>query len=303
MNSPLQHKMSKKRDPLNRLPADCGSPIILPMPDRITPAELRRSTCDLVQIGAAEALRWFGKVTASRKHDSTPVTAADHASQEAILYHVAQRYPHDAVIVEEEIARPHRHSTLTEGTRVWVVDPVDGTRNFARGVRVFAVSVAVMQAGRPLAGAVFDATSGLVYSASIEECAFCNDQPMRMSPGPVEPDAILALSSFRKRQTPPAVGAWMQRFLFRNHGSVALHLAWVAAGLLEASHSLECKLWDIAAGALLVEAAGGVVTDAEGRPRWPVDLTNYAGQDLPTLAAIPAMHAELMTIANQSYGA
>src|ERR1043166_5597068 len=170
------------------------------MADRATPPELRRTACDLVQIGADEALRWFGKVTASRKHDSTPVTAADHASQEAILYHVAQRYPHDAVIVEEEIARPNRHSALTEGTRVWVVDPVDGTRNFARGVSVFAVSVAVMQAGRPLAGAVYDATSGLVYSASMEEGAFCNEQPIKMSPREVEPDATIALSSFRKRQ-------------------------------------------------------------------------------------------------------
>jgi myo-inositol-1(or 4)-monophosphatase len=94
----------------------------------------------------------------------------------------------------------------------------------------------------------------------------------------------------------------MQRFLFRNHGSVALHLAWVAAGLLEASYSLECKLWDIAAGALLVEAAGGVVTDGEGRPRWPVDVINYAGQDLPTLAAMPALHAELMMLAAQFPG-
>ncbi|HUN82279.1 MAG TPA: inositol monophosphatase [Phycisphaerae bacterium] len=257
--------------------------------------DLRRATCDLVQIGAAEALRWFGKVTALRKADHTPVTAADHASQEAILYHVGQRYPKDAVLVEEEIARPSRHSSLAGADRVWVVDPIDGTRNFARGVNVFAVSVAVLQANRPVAGAVYDATSGLVYSASTEDGAFCNDQPMRLESSEVESDATIALSSFRKRQTPKAVTAWMQRFLFRNHGSVALHLAWVAAGLLEAAYSVECKLWDIAAGALLVEAAGGVVTDGEGRPRWPVDVVNYAGEDLTTLAAMPAMHAQLMS--------
>ena len=267
------------------------------MPDRATAPELRHTAGDLVQIGAAEVLRWFGKVTASRKADSTPVTAADHASQEAILYHVGQRFPRDAVLVEEEIARPRRHSALAGAERVWIVDPLDGTRNFARGVNVFAVSVAAMEAGRPVAGAIYDATSGLVYSASKEEGAFCNEQPMQMPPRQIEQDATIALSSFRKRTTPPAVTAWMRRFLFRNHGSVALHLAWVAAGLLEAAYSLECKLWDIAAGALLVEAAGGLVTDGDGRPRWPVDVVNYADEDLPTLAAMPAMHAELLSIA------
>lgn len=268
--------------------------MIQPMPRPPTNPELRKTACDLAQLGANEARRWLGRVTASRKADNTPVTDADHAAQEAILYHLAHRFPDHAILTEEDVAKPHRHEAIQQAEYCWLVDPIDGTRNFARGVRLYAVSIAVLHAGRPVAAAVFDATTDLLYSASLEEGAFRGDEPMHLADRPIDHDSTVAISSFRRREIPLAVRGWMDRYLFRNHGSVALHLAWVAAGLLDAAYTLECKLWDAAAGALLIEAASGTITGHDGKPLWPFDVANYTGQDVPVLAGAPTIHTALL---------
>ncbi|MEK6644577.1 MAG: inositol monophosphatase [Planctomycetota bacterium] len=259
-----------------------------------TTVELRKTACDLAQLGATEAKRWLGKVTASRKSDNTPVTEADHAAQEAILYHLAHRFPDHAILVEEDVAKPLRHESIQQTDYCWLIDPIDGTRNFARGVRLFAVSVAVLHQGRPVACAIYDATTDMIYSASSDEGAFRGNEPMVLADRPIESDATVAISSFRKRSIPPAVRAWMDHYLFRNHGSVALHLAWVAAGLLDAAYTLECKLWDAAAGALLIEMAGGRITNHNGAPLWPLNLADYANEDIPLLAGTPTLHSALL---------
>lgn len=261
--------------------------------------ELRQTAIDLARLGAATALRHFGNATFVRKDDQTPVTAADHAAQEAILDELARRYPSHSILVEEEVAHPQRHAPIRQSEYCWVVDPLDGTRNFARGVRVFATSVAVMFAGRPVVGAIYDATSGTVYSASVDEGAFRDEASLRLAPWPADADTTIAISSFRRRPIPRAVRDWMDRYLFRNHGSIALHLAWVAAGLVDAAYALECKLWDVAAGALIIEHAGGVVTDHEGRSLWPMNLASYGGEDVATLAGTRTMHGHLLTTLRQ----
>jgi myo-inositol-1(or 4)-monophosphatase len=269
---------------------------MIPMAGALSASELRRAAVDFAQLGAAEAMRWFGKVSASRKVDNTPVTAADHASQEAILYHVASRYPQHAILVEEEVARPQRHRAAEGVDYCWVVDPLDGTRNFARGIHVFAVSVAVLQQGAPVAGAIYDATADGIYSASTEEGAFFGDVPLRLVDQPTEAEATIAISSFRRRQIPAAVRGWMDHYLFRNFGSLALHLAWVASGRVEAAYALEAKLWDVAAGALLIEQAGGTISDHQGSPLWPFDIVNYSGDDVPILAGATPTHRALLSV-------
>ena len=257
-------------------------------------AELRRTACRLAELGVLTARPFFGKVGSTRKADDTPVTEADHAAQAAILDALARLHPAHAVLTEEIVARPQQHAAAGAAEFCWVVDPIDGTRNFGRGVGLWSTSVAVLQDGRPVAGAVCDATNERTYSASVSEGAFVGTQQLRLRDRPIDGDTTIAISSLRRRAMPAAVRGWLDCYLYRNLGSLCLHLAWVAAGLFDAAYAWECKTWDVAAGSLLIEQAGGLVTDHAGNPIWPVDVAKYRGEDLPILAGPPAMHARLL---------
>ena len=260
--------------------------------------ELRQASCELACIGAKVADEMFGKVSTSRKSDNTPVTAADHAAQEAMLRELARRYPTHAIIVEEHVASPEQHAALNRAEYCWVIDPIDGTRNYGRGLKVYGTSVAVLHHGRPVAGAVHDASQGVLYSAARGYGAFRDDSRINITDRAIDSDTTIAVSSFRRRAMPAAVREWLEKFLFRNQGAVSLHLASVAAGVIDGAVSVDCKLWDIAAGALLIEEAGGVITDLGGRPLWPIDLEGYDNRDLPAVAGHRTLHEHLVTSLN-----
>lgn len=260
-------------------------------PDR---TDYREVACELARRGAEAAQPCFGKVAADRKADDTPVTEADRAAQRAILEVLADRFPSHGVLAEETLDRPEHHAPPGSTDYCWVIDPLDGTRNFVRGVAVYATSVALLLNNEPVAGAVHDATTGRVYSAALGGGAFCDDQPMRLDDRPLDADTTVMISSFRRRRIPKTVRCWLDRYLFRNQGSLCLHLVWVAAGLADAAYALECKLWDIAAAALIIREAGGLVTDHSGGPLWPRDPARYHEEDIPILAGTPTMHTRLL---------
>ncbi len=264
------------------------------MSEDLDRGKLCEFACELALAGGRTAAELFGKVGVSRKADDTPVTQADHAAQEAILSALARRHPSHAILVEESVAHPHRHAALADAEYCWVVDPIDGTRNFSRGVRLYATCVAVLHAGQPVAAAVHDAATGQVYWAVLGGGAFCGGAPIRCPDRPIDADTAIAVSSFRHKPVPSVVRHWIDRYLFRSLGSVCLHMVWVAAGLVDATYALECKLWDIAAGALLIEEAGGRITHHDGSPLWPKDLAAYQLEDLPILAGTPVLHATLL---------
>lgn len=269
------------------------------MSSSLDPADLRSFAADLARIGGRAADRLFGKVSVARKPDNSPVTEADHITQDAILRALSERYPTHAVIVEETLADPMRHAELAGCDYCWVIDPIDGTRNYGRGVRVYATSVAVLLHGRPVAGAVYDATSDVVFSAGQGFGAFREGEPLAIAEAEISRETTIAVGSFRRRPMPEAVKGWMSHYLMRNQGSTALHLAWVAAGLVDAAYSNECKIWDIAAAAVIIEEAGGVISSEAGEGLWPRDLEDENGQDMQILAAVPKLHAILLESLNR----
>lgn len=259
------------------------------------PDALRQAACEFAIVGAAAAKRLFGRVTMDRKADNSPVTEADHAAQAEILRAIAARFPDHGVFVEETLRDPQRHAPIRADHCCWVVDPIDGTRNYARGVRVYGCSVGVLLEGRPVAGAVYDASSDCLYSAASSRGAFCDDRALQIADRPADRDTTVALGSFRRRPMPPIVHQWFGQYRTRNLGSASLHLAWTAAGLFDAVFMNATHLWDIAAGSLIVEEAGGRVTDALGGALWPLDvIAMNAGQDFEILAGSPKVHAELL---------
>jgi len=243
--------------------------------------------------GGAVARRSFGnRHRTRRKSDGSEVTEADRAAQEAIVACLRAARPDDDVIAEEGLSwiRPRRR-TLRSRLRAdaqdpaicWVVDPLDGTRNFIAGIPLYAVSVAALCGGIPVAGAVYLPEREEMYSSAGDK-VLRNGRPLPLRRRRPSERYLVGIPSALDRQALAVVRSWPRRVVLRNLGVTSLHLAMVAARQLEAALISDSRLWDIAAGWLLVRAAGGVMTRLDGRSIFPVNLARYAGEPIPSLA-------------------
>ena len=246
-----------------------------------------------VRAAGSIACEMFGRTTTTRKADSSPVTEADHAVQAALLEEIARSYPNDAVIAEETLADPARHAPIDQADRCWIVDPIDGTRNFARCYPSFTVSVALMERGRPVMGLVYDPMRDHLYSASAGGGAWFDDKRVHVADGPLSQHTLIGMPSSRRGALAGVVHDWIDRMIMRNAGSTALHLAFLSSGAMDAVYCDDCKLWDVAAGMLLATEAGAQIMPLTGVDLFPVDLTGNAKQPMPFLAAGPQTLAEL----------
>jgi myo-inositol-1(or 4)-monophosphatase len=234
------------------------------------------------QLGPAEG---GGSETVEAKAAGDYVTEVDRRAEEAIGTLLARESP-DVPVVGEELGG-HR------AERFWLVDPLDGTTNFVHGLPVVGVSVALVHQGRPVAGAIHGPLLGLTFSGVRGGGAEGNGHPLRVS-GRAREEAVVGTgfpfrSKDRLGQYERVLRAALRRFEdLRRPGAASLDLAWVAAGVYDGFFELGLGPWDVAAGALLVEEAGGVVSDWTGEP-------GYLDGDI--LAGNPAVHAALLELA------
>lgn len=210
---------------------------------------------------AAEAVAPFtpGEVEFQTKEvRGDPVTAADEAADE-VLREILPRAG-EGWLSEESVDDPLR----LECERVWVVDPIDGTREFVEGIPEWCISIGLLEGGLPVAGGIFNPATDELVLGSLEDGVTLNGEPATVTdPDPEGRITVLASRSEIRR------GEWerfqTEHFDVRPCGSVAYKMAQVAAGLADATWTLVGKSeWDVAAGTALVRAAGGVVTLADG---------------------------------------
>ena len=213
------------------------------------------------------------------------ITEADGQVERMIVARLKARFPGDAFLGEEGGA------SGTAGGPLWVIDPIDGTANFAHGIPHFCVSIAFM-AGRELAlGAIAAPMYGELYRARLGRGAFLNDRAMRVADADIK-HAVVELG-WSSRRPVRAYTSLVERVLatgatFLRAGSGALGLAYVAAGRTHGYCELHINSWDTLAGLLLVREAGGVATDLAGVEA-RVDHTSL-------LAGNPTMHAWLLDV-------
>jgi myo-inositol-1(or 4)-monophosphatase len=213
---------------------------------------------------AAEAVRPFtpGDIAFERKESrGDPVTEADHAA-DAALRDILPR-PGEGWLSEESVDDAAR----LDCARVWVVDPIDGTREFIEGIPEWCISIGLLEDGIPVAGGIFNPVSDELILGSVETGVTYNGAAANVSePGVDDVVTVLASRSEMKR------GEWAAdaRFDVKPCGSVAYKLGLVAAGRADATWTLVPKSeWDVVAGTALVRAAGGLVTLADGEvPRF-----------------------------------
>jgi myo-inositol-1(or 4)-monophosphatase len=225
-----------------------------------------------------------------RKGIGDYVTDADRESEETILAYLREATPDIPVVAEEEAGDAQRQE------RYWSVDPLDGTRNFSIGLPIVAVSVALVDGARPVVGAVVGPMLGLSFSAVRGGGAY--EGRRRLGVSARRPDQAIVATGFPFRD-PTLLDGYLPTFEavlrasedIRRAGAAALDLAWVAKGVYDGFFELNLSEWDVAAGALLVEEAGGVVTDWAGGD-------GYLRGDI--LAASPWTHPLLLEAASLS---
>ncbi len=257
--------------------------------------ELLRRLCEqAARAGGEVARQLFATDLKVRfKADRSEVCDADEAAQAAILAALRAQRPSDAFLAEETLPVSDRQGVLPQPApdRVcWIIDPVDGTRNFVRGIPLWACSVAAMLAGMPVAGAIYDPHRDRLYSADRDSGLLVNGRAWtraphgRSAPGGGSRRPIVGLPSTPRGPVAAIAHRWLDRCICRCLGSTALHLAMVATGELNGALTDNSHLWDLAAGWVLIRAAGGEMTSPAGDPLFPVDLAVYRGEELPALA-------------------
>ena len=203
------------------------------------------------------------------------VTEADHESEAIIVAALERAFP-DHHIHAEEGGGAGAPADATPYT--WYIDPLDGTTNFAHGLPQFSISIALTDRERSLVGVVLDPMRGECFTAARGAGAALNGRPIHVSPTPRLSQALASTGFPYDRWTAEDdnIAEW-RRFMKRTQGtrrlgSAALDLAWVAMGRLDLFWEKRLNPWDVLAGALLVEEAGGRVTDFEGNRPTPERL-------------------------------
>ncbi|GIX03180.1 MAG: inositol monophosphatase [Planctomycetaceae bacterium] len=209
---------------------------------------------------------WSRRITVREKSQANLVTDADMASQTTIHDFLRQRYPHHGFLGEEGLDQSGIHSELR-----WIIDPLDGTTNYVHGFPYYAVSIALQQGNELVVAAIYNPATDEMFLAARGCGATLNRQPLRCSPiSRLEQALVMASLPVVTSRADLAV----QRFLtvlehaqsVQRTGSAALNLAYVAAGRIDGFFSSSLKPWDMAAGVLLVQEAGGRVTKMDGQP-------------------------------------
>jgi len=237
----------------------------------------------------------FTKV--SLKNDASPVTQADMHCQKIIIDRIKETYPDHGFIAEEGVdnnifKQPPRGSELIW----WIIDPIDGTANYAHGMMLFTVSIAAMYQGMPIVAAVFQPASEMMFTAVKNGEPQLNTRRINASDDPFNKLSSVGIDSHYNDGVPGWICEIMQKTRFRNLGTTALQLAYVARGSLIATIANKPKLWEIAAAAFIAEAAGAVITDWKGQKIFPIDTDAYTGSAIEIIATNKKVHAEMLNL-------
>jgi len=210
------------------------------------------------------ALDRLDTVHVSQKQPNDYVTDIDQKAEQEIISIIRKAHPQHGILGEESGETVGKDYT-------WIIDPIDGTRNFIHGYPQFAVSIGISYKGKIEHGVIYDPVRQELFTASRGKGARLNDKRIRVSTRTQLEDCLLA-TGFTHRNSKPLLAAHLRTMEamiplcgdIRRPGAATLDLAYVACGRLDGFWELGLKIWDIAAGTLLIKEAGGLVCDIEG---------------------------------------
>jgi myo-inositol-1(or 4)-monophosphatase len=303
------HATAQQRNEVNRVKTLCSSPrfddlnhILCALRASVVKisftlcvifAHMLTSTLiEAARAGAAEIQRFFNKdFTISNKEGvNNLVTEADHASEKAIMSVIRSAFP-DHYILSEEAGE-----LIQDSNYKWIIDPIDGTVNFAHGIPLNCVSIGIEHKGEIILAVVYNPHLNELFFAEKGKGATLNDKPIRVSN---ESEAIKACLvtgfPYTYINMPNGPLEIFERFIrkgvpVRRLGSAAIDLCWVAAGRFDGFYEHKLEAWDSAAGYLIVEEAGGKVTDFKGE--------KFSVYQHRVVATNGKIHADLLKVIN-----
>lgn len=250
---------------------------------------LKETLINATEAAAAVLKHYFREKTlkiSNKEGINNLVTEADHASEKAIIETIREKFPDHFILCEESGEMP------TESEYKWIIDPIDGTVNYAHGIPLCCVSIGVEHKGKMILGAVFNPFLDEFYLAERGKGAFLNGKAIHVSDKTKVIDACV-VTGFPYTYLDSDNGPLevFERFLrkgvaVRRLGSAAIDLCWVAAGRFDAFYEHKLNAWDSAAGFLIVEEAGGKVTDFTG--------AYYSPYQEPIVATNGIIHDEMI---------
>lgn len=255
----------------------------------------------VARLAGQKAMEELKFTTTSIKKDETMVTDADLKCQKIITDCIKEKYPDHGFIAEESASsEPLIQPPRGDQDVWWVIDPIDGTNNYAHGLMTFSVSIAAIHDNTPIVAAIYEPATDAMFTTSKDADAQLNMSRINVSDEAINQFASFSIDSHFKPGMAPAIMDLMQKTRFRNLGSSALHLAYVAKGALIGAITTVSRLWDIAAGTLIIENAGGTVTDLEGNKLFPLeDIQAAAKKDYQILATNKKTKEDFLKMINK----
>ncbi|MDX2504195.1 MAG: inositol monophosphatase family protein [Gammaproteobacteria bacterium] len=229
-------------------------------------------------VGQDVLLPRFGHVTGSLKADGSIVTEADLLAQERLVDALLRLYP-GSVVLGEEMSAGDQQRCFASDQPLWCVDPLDGTSNFAAGIPYFSISVALIEKGRVILGAVYDPVRDELFHTDLTSGAMLNDVPLPSLNGsnllgPLALSQSIALVDFKRLS--PSLAARMAGAppykSQRSFGSVALDWCWLTTNRVQVYLHGRANIWDYAAGHFIFQQAGGSSCTLEGEPVYSAEL-------------------------------
>ncbi len=236
--------------------------------------------------------REFGKVESRWKRDGTRVTAVDLAISEGIFKALGSKFEADQLFSEELSAEAPIPVTSRFG---WVLDPVDGTNNFALGIPHCAISLALIEHGEPVYGVIYDFSRRVLMHGGPGFGAHDGAREVRVSTQEPTKETLIGFHSPNDKTLVPAADAVLSNFKIRGLGSATLHLAYVAAGLFGGAVDFNVKIWDLAAAIPFCRAAGGQGQFLIGEPM-PMKTFDLGMRQIVYAAGAPAMADRLAAL-------
>lgn len=259
------------------------------MPDTLPPIYLATAVEAVIHAGDVQMSRFGSAMTIEKKGAIDLVTETDREIERDFRRLIASRFPSHSVLGEEYSPASDR-DTIPECC--WVFDPIDGTTNFAHGLPIFCSSLALEINGEAAVAAVYDPNRRELFTAERGSGAWMNGAPIRVSTAATLIDSLLCTGfPYNVQQKPDELVGIFGHFLgisraVRRLGSAAIDLCYVAAGRFDGFWEMHLGPWDIAAGALIVEEAGGRVTSTDGSP--------FQSRRGNVLASNGHLHAEML---------
>lgn len=221
----------------------------------------------VIKAAKEELLPNFGKREFTYKEDHSVITKADLAMQERLDKELKQAWP-EIALLGEEMTEAEQQAIIDSGDAYWCVDPVDGTNNYAAGIPMFAVSIALIVNGKTVQGLIYDPTRDEMFTARKGEGAFLNGEKLNIVTSTHHAQRIVAEIEF-KRLPKELVMRLIKEQPYgsqRNSGSSAIDWCWMSAGRFDVYLHGGQKLWDYAAGHLIFSEVGGRSVSLDGEP-------------------------------------